>query len=288
MQRFKLSAMAFYSIIISFVFLFSCKPKKYVYKSPPHYNFSVYVEYKIPDLAIKEISGIVWDHQKDYFIAHNDEKGQIFFLDKGGGAILGDPYVFNEARGDYEDIAMIGQDIYVLRSDGAIFKVFTDSTGKRSNIDLGKIGLSNKNDFESLYYDADRKALVLLCKNCGSDDKNTISAFAYYPDSIGFVAKPLFQIDAGKIRANSPRKTSKFQPSAARIHPILKKLFIISSASNQLVIADTNGEIEGVYMLTKKLFPQPEGLTFKSNGEMFISNEGVASKATLLKFVYTP
>ena len=86
----------------------------------------------------------------------------------------------------------------------------------------------------------------------------------------------------------SQRQTSKFQPSAARIHPILKKLFIISSASNQLVIADTNGEVEGVYMLAKKLFPQPEGLTFKSNGEMFIANEGVTEKATLLKFIYIP
>jgi uncharacterized protein YjiK len=288
MHRFKFTAMAFYSFIVSFVFLFGCKPKKFIYQSPPHYNFAQYVEYKLPDLAIKELSGIVWDNQKDHFVGHNDEKGQIFFLDKGGGKIIGEPYVFSESKGDYEDIAMIGQDIYVLRSDGAIFKISADSAAKRSSTDLGKIELSDKNDFEALYYDAERKALVMICKNCGGDDKKTVSAYAYYPDSIGFVTTPLFQLDAAKIKASSPRETSKFQPSAARIHPILKKLFIISSASNQLVIANTNGEVEGVYMLARKLFPQPEGLTFKSNGEMFISNEGVTSKATLLKFVYTP
>ena len=108
------------------------------------------------------------------------------------------------------------------------------------------------------------------------------------PIRSGLLQNPFYQIDAAKIKGLSPRETSKFQPSAARIHPVLKKLFIISSASNQLVIADSNGEVEGVYMLAKKLFAQPEGLTFKSNGEMWISNEGVASRATLVKFIYTP
>lgn len=287
MQRFKFPALAFYFLIISFVFLFSCKPKKFIYKSPPHYNFAQYVPFKL-DIAIKEISGIVWDTQKDQFIAHNDEKGQIYFLDRGGGAIVGTPYAFNQSKADYEDIAMIGKDVYVLISDGTLYKIGMDSTGKRNSVDLGKIGLSGKNDFEALYYDAERKALVLVCKNCESDDKKTVSAFAYYPDSIGFVTQPLYKLDAAKVKELSPRETSKFQPSAARLHPILKKLFIISSASNQLVIADTSGEVEGVYMLARKLFPQPEGLTFKSNGEMFIANEGVTAKATLLKFVYIP
>ena len=287
MQRFKFPALAFYFLFILFVFLFSCKAKKFIYKSPPHYNFAVNVTFKL-DLAIREISGIVWDTQKDQFIGHNDEKGQIYFLDRGGGAVVGTPYVFNPSKGDYEDIAMIGQDVYVLVSNGTIYKIGIDSTGKRNSIDLGKIGLSGKNDFESLYYDADRRALVMICKNCESDNKQTVSAFAYYPDSIGFVTEPLYKLDAAKIKQLSPRETSKFQPSAARIHPILKKIFIISSASNQLVIADSSGEVEGVYMLARKLFPQPEGLTFKSNGEMFIANEGVTEKATLLKFIYTP
>ncbi|HEX6848521.1 MAG TPA: SdiA-regulated domain-containing protein [Chitinophagaceae bacterium] len=287
MQRFKFSGRQFLVLCILIIFINGCKPKKYVYQSPPHYNFSKYVDFKL-DIHLREISGIVWDNQADQFVAHNDERGQVYFLDRSAGAILGDPFVFTPEKGDYEDIAIIDKDVYVLRSDGAIFKIGMDSTGKRNSVDLGKIGLSDKNDFESLYYDADRKALVMVCKNCDSDNKKTVSAFAYYPDSIGFVTKPLYQIDAAKIKEMSPRETSKFQPSAARIHPVLKKLFIISSASNQLVIADTSGAVEGVYMLARKTFPQPEGLTFKSNGEMFISNEGVASKASLKKFIYTP
>ena len=287
MERFKFLKGLYYILSSLVILTISCKPKKYVYKSPPHYNFAKPVTFKL-DLKLKEISGIVWDTHKDQFIAHNDELGQVYFLDRSAGAIMGEPFVFNEKKGDYEDIAIVGADIYVLKSDGNIFKIGIDSAGKRNSTDLGKIGLSGKNDFETIYYDAEKKALIMICKNCDSDDKKIVSAFAYYPDSIGFVTKPVFQIDAAKIKGLSPRETSKFQPSAARIHPVLKKLFMISSASNQLVVADSNGEVEGVYMLANKLFAQPEGLTFKSNGEMWISNEGVASRATLVKFIYTP
>jgi uncharacterized protein YjiK len=88
------------------------------------------------------------------------------------------------------------------------------------------------------------------------------------------------------VKSLAPKKTSKLQPSAAAIHPVLNKLFIVSSASNQLVIADRDGNVEGVYVLAQKLFPQPEGITFNKKGDMYISNESLTSKGTLLKFLY--
>lgn len=288
MHSLKLQVSLIGLFLLALVLTIGCKPKKYIYKSPPHYDFSTLLpSYKL-DIRIKEISGIVWDNHSDEFIAHNDEKGTIYYLDKSTAGIKRE-FQFNASKGDYEDIAIIGKDVYVLKSDGTLFKIATDSSsGKQTAAELDKLDVPDKVDFETLYYDADRKALVLLCKNCGADDKKTISAYAYYTDSAGFDNKPLYTIDAAKVKQLTPRSTSRFQPSAARIHPVLKKLFIISSASNQLVIADTDGNVESVYMLAQKLFPQPEGLTFKTNGDMFISNEGVASKATLLTFRYIP
>src|SRR4026208_1498076 len=102
MQRFKLSAWAFYISWIVFVLIVSCKPKKYIYKSPPHYNFSTVFRDKL-DLKIKEISGIVWDNQNDEFIAHNDEKGIIYYLDRDTKGIKRE-FVFTLSKGDYEDI----------------------------------------------------------------------------------------------------------------------------------------------------------------------------------------
>lgn len=276
--------------IIILAFLLSmtiagCKQKKIILKSPPHYNFSEVFENKL-DLKLKEISGLTWDTNKDEFIAHYDESGKLFFLDRENKGIKSEA-VF-AGKGDYEDVALVGDVPYILRSDGVVTKFIRDSTNKAYGEEVGKLTIAGPNDFEAMYYDSSRKALVLICKNCEMDDKASVSAFAFYLDSIGFDNKPLFRIDANAIAAMAPKKTSKFQPSAAAIHPVLNKLFIISSASNLLVIADLNGKPESVYALSKKLFPQPEGLTFKSKGDMYISNEGVNARGNILRFIYKP
>ena len=262
-----------------------CKQKMKTFKSPPHYNFSVPFTDKL-DLKIKEISGIAWDNKNNEFLAHNDESGKLFFLDKETKIIKSE--VHFAGKGDYEDVAIVNGVPYVLRSDGMLTKIVKDSAGTYFGLEAGKIGLSGTNDFETLYFDATRKALIMICKNCAMDDKSTISAFAFYPDSIGFDNTPVFKINADEVRKLSPQKTSKLQPSAAALHPVLNKLFILSSASNQLVIADRDGNPESVYHLSRQLFPQPEGITFKNNGDMYISNEGVTARSTLIKFLYKP
>lgn len=278
-------------VLMIILIIAGCKPRVKYVKSPPHYFFkegSMFTD-KL-DLKLKEISGVVYDPKNNEFICHNDEKGVVYFLDRETKMIKREA-VF-AGKGDYEDIALVKGSIYVLRSDGMLTKILSDSTGKYFGVEVGKVPLAGTNDFETLYYDDNRKALIVICKNCQGDTKKTVSAFAYYPDSSGFESRPIFVIDAEEVKrlweAEKLPKTSHLQPSAAAIHPLLKKLFILSSASNQLVIADTDGNVESVYLLDKKLFPQPEGITFKNNGDMYISNEGVTSKGTLIRFSYRP
>ncbi len=265
--------------------LIGCQQKKRLIKSPPHYNFAEVFTDKL-DIKIKEISGLVWDTKNNEFLVHQDESGKLFILDKETKIIKGE-YSF-AGKGDYEDIAMLNNIPYVLRSDGMITKIIKDNTGGMRGVEAGKIGISGTNDFEAMYADTSRKALILLCKNCKMDNKEVVSAFAFYPDSTGFDNNPVFSIDIKEVEKLAPQKSSRLEPSAAAIHPVLKKVFIISSGSSQLVITDLNGKPEAVFELGKKLFPQPEGITFKSNGDMYISNEGVATKATILRFVYKP
>lgn len=252
-------------------------------QSPPHYNFGQVFTHKL-DPKLKEISGMAWDNKKDEFIVHNDESGKLFYLDKETKAIKAE-HPFGE-KGDYEDVVVINSVPYVLRSDGLVLRVDTDSTGKYIPVEIGKPGVGGVNDFESMYYDAARKALVLLCKNCETDNKQVVSAYACYLDSMGFDPRPVYSISVEAIKTASPFKSSRIEPSGAAVHPVLQKLFILSSASSQLIIAGLDGKPEGVYELGKKLFPQPEGITFKSNGDMYISNEGRAERATILRFPY--
>src|SRR5687767_5615085 len=74
------------------------------------------VEYKIPkDLA--EISGLdlISDDQA---VLVEDETGSLFYYDFKSGMVTGDqPFAEN---GDYEDVQVINNLVYVLRADGTI------------------------------------------------------------------------------------------------------------------------------------------------------------------------
>ena len=262
--------------------IIACKPKTIVLKSPPGYNFQGFQSKRL-ESKLNEISGIAWDKKRNFFVAEEDEDGVIYLLDRNEKSIL-KTYEFGES-GDYEDIALIDTTVYILRSDGTIFKYNFDPSKKGQ--ELSKLELPGENDFESMYYDPDRKALIILCKNCAMDKNSKVSAFAYYIDSTGFDSKPVYQIDLAAIQKLSPQKTSRFQPSAAAIHPKQDKLYIISSVSKQLVITDLDGNVEGVYVLAPKMFPQAEGICFQKNGEMYISNEGGKGRASLLSFHYS-
>jgi hypothetical protein len=47
-----------------------------------------------------------------------------------------------------------------------------------------------------------------------------------------------------------------------------------------------NGELLKIYKINPTHFPQPEGISFAANGDMYISNEGLEGKATILKYPY--
>jgi uncharacterized protein YjiK len=263
----------------------SCRQRVRVLKSPPHYNFSQVRSEKLDPVKLREISGIAYDAKNDVFIGIGDEAGKVYMIDKGTFKLNAE-YTFGE-NGDYEDVTIYKGTTYILKSDGTIIKFNKDSTGKASGTRAGQVGLPGTNDFESIYADTARKALIVICKNCSADNGKAISAFAFYPDSTGFDPRPVYTIDPVEVSKLSPFKASRFQPSAAAIHPIMRKLFILSSASSQLAIADLNGKVESVYKLSTKLFPQPEGIAFNKNGYMYISNEGPTGRPTLLTFSYS-
>ena len=46
------------------------------------------------------------------------------------------------------------------------------------------------------------------------------------------------------------------------------------------------GTLEAIWQLPEDLFPQPEGIAFLPDGDLFISNEGRGGKANILRFNY--
>ena len=78
----------------------------------------------------------------------------------------------------------------------------------------------------------------------------------------------------------------KFRPTAICIHPMTKKIFLLSGPDHSIFIFSDTGTLEYFEILNPELFNQAEGLTFLENGDLLISNEAGEKKPTILRFNY--
>ncbi|MBI5323722.1 MAG: hypothetical protein HZB41_00295 [Ignavibacteriae bacterium] len=254
----------------------------------------------LPD-TLNEISGIAIID--DSIVACiQDEKGIIFIYDIAGNKLI-KQFEF-QIDGDYEGIALVDKTIYILRSDGTLLEIINYKS-KDCGINLYSTGIPANNN-EGLCYDEDNNRLLIGCKSNlgkGPDFRNKRAIFSFDLKTKRLSDKPLIEFDLKYINdfANLkniefPQKTNKkgrkikqnikFRISAICIHPITKKLFLLSAIDYLLFMFDLNGNIEHIEKLNPVIFNKAEGISFIKNGDMLITNEGQNKKPTLLRFDY--
>lgn len=228
--------------------------------------------------SVNEISGI--SYQGNAVFAINDEEGSLYKIE-----LKKDPAVKNwsfGSAGDYEDIALVNQQFYILKSNGQIVQ-FAENFPIEKTAEK-KLENKGRNEYESLYYDPAIKKLVVLCKQCSGDKKDENSAWSYDPSSQTFNEQPLYVLNKKDIEKVAGKKIKRFQPSAAAVHPLTKEVYILSSVNKLLVVMKDN-VVKDAIELNSDLFKQPEGITFSPSGKLYISNEaGGKGDATILEF----
>lgn len=232
------------------------------------------------DKELLEISGMYY-LPDTRIAAINDEDGKIFLINSSTGDFT--VTKFGRKR-DYEDVVVIDSFYYVLESNGNIHRVPVAMANTEEEFEFPR---EKKIEFESLYYDPHLKQLVLVSKE-QRETKKGIITYTFSPDSLQFSDDILYEIRRKEIHEHLKDNNAEFKPSAAAIHPVLNKLFLLASIGKAMLQCSLDGKIENAWQLNPVQFPQPEGLTFAPNGDMFISNEGADGKATILKFPYSP
>ncbi|WP_143310635.1 hypothetical protein [Chitinophaga vietnamensis] len=256
-----------------------------VYASPKGYHLLEPVRYRVRE-SMQEISGIALFPDEHNIIAVNDEEGRLYRIDVTGAGPY-DSWKFAK-NADYEDVCRTDSGWFVLKSGGSLYRIhdpFTDTISS-THYKLEKPG---KNEFETTYYDSARNSIIMICKNCADDKKAGItSAYRFDLQRMAFDTTPVFHFNAKEIAQLAGNDMRFFKPSAAAIHPIEKRLYILASVNGLLVISDLQGHVQEAYNLKHRLFRQPEGLAFAPGGDMYISNEGgYDGVANILKFTYT-
>jgi len=233
---------------------------------------------------MKEISGIVFMNDGFKMAAVNDEEARIFIVDFANKDTTAS-FSFGEKGGDFEDIVMDEKYFYVLESRGRIYKV--PKPGVTDSVTIFKMPLKNA-DFEAAYMDSAKNRIVMLCKSCPDLEKGKIKpAYAFDLTTHEFTPEPVFSIDVAKVRKLLKNSNFGAKPSAAAVHPLLKKIFIVCSQDGKaLLICDMEGNVEHAIYLDESIFPQPEGISFAPNGDLYISNEGLYQPGSIIHYPY--
>ena len=89
--------------------------------------------------------------------------------------------------------------------------------------------------------------------------------------------EPFLSIDLDAVSEALGEPVEKFNPSALERHPLTHELYLTATSGQRLLVLSPKGtKVRWSRYLPRWLFPQPEGISFREDGSMFISSEGRA------------
>lgn len=230
--------------------------------------------YELPDVLV-EVSGIAVGENGSIYCVQ-DEVGAVFKFNTQTENVE-DIYRFTDT-GDFEDLTINDEKIYVLRSDGNLFQIDRQRGGGQVTSQMLPIGCLNA---EGLFFAGDQNELLVACKEVGTDDgKNERTIYRFGGNDR---SKPsgTFTVDVTEINRFLKKEyrdidigNRVFNPSAFAIHPLTGEHFVLSASDRMIVVYD-EGSLKEAYPLPKERYYKPEGLAFAPNGDMFLSSEGV-------------
>lgn len=266
----------------------ACSASKTTKQDTTTFPYTVNVPTQTISLAadLKEISGLSLSADGEQLLAINDEKGILFMLNKTTGNIE-QQVVFHD-DGDYESLEVVDNTIYIGKGKGSIYAI-NDIKEPLKNKQKYDTGLGKEADIEGMAYDKAQNQLILTCKGVTSDPyKRSIYGFDLATKKL--TTAPLFDISLTQVQ-DFLKKTNAdqddfdkyfetvpsefhFGPSGIAVHPITGEWYVISSVGKVLMVVSRKGEILNMIKLDKKIHPQPEGITFETDGTLYISDEG--------------
>ena len=269
-------------IIMAFVtFMYFNFKDKYVTNYDNPLEVVVKKKWELPNV-LEEVSGIA--HIDDQRIACvQDEEGKIFIYNLETKSI--EKTVNFGEQGDYEGISIVGINAFVVKSNGTLYEVKNFMKSDFEVITHNNF-LTKDFDVEGLCYDKKNNRLLLACKENEDHRGNFKSVYAFNLPTKELLKTPVF-----KLMYDNPifqdfeddRDEKLFRTSEIGVHPTTNDIYMLDGVIPKILIFNNKWEAQKLLVLDPDAFQQPEGLSFNSNGEMFISNEGDLQSANILQ-----
>jgi uncharacterized protein YjiK len=245
-------------------------------------GISIIKKWDMP-VELTEISGLSYlDEQR--FACVQDELGTIFIYNIATSKVEKE-IPFGDV-GDYEGLAVVNENVWVLRADGKLFEVNNINASKPTSKEHST-HLTIKHDSEGFCFDKKNNRLLIAIKGDEFDTDDYKGIYAFDLTSKKMNQQPVFKIDllndAFENNGQGKKKKRSLNPSGISIHPDNGDMYITDGRNSKLLITDVTGSIKKLYQLNTQEFAQPEGIAFNTAGELFIANEGTKQPGNILK-----
>jgi len=243
--------------------------------STPKSNHPVAMWIMPPEL--REISGLALSTNGRLF-AHDDEEGKVYELDPRRGVILKSFTLGNGPKKDFEAITIAGQDIYMLVSDGVLYRFREGANNSRVTYQVFDTHLGKECEFEGLVYDADSARLLMPCKVVHK--KNLRGNLVIYRVKLPVESASLSVQTIPMEDVTGNQQWKDFRPSDMTIDPLTRNYVILSSRDPALIEVTPDGDVVKAEKLPGR-HNQPEGIAITPDSILIISDEATSKPAAV-------
>ncbi|MBK8095908.1 MAG: hypothetical protein IPK26_02300 [Planctomycetes bacterium] len=247
---------------------------------------------------LREVSAIVAIDAAQA-VCVQDEVGVLFTVDITDGR-LRRQQPFGRA-GDYEGLCRVGEQWFVLRSDGVLSCLQPDAD--RLQV-AGSWQLPWPHDeWEGLCHDPASRRLLLAPKSVDGKGKNGRDRRPLYafdlverrPEPAAFLELSVQDLaeQATALGIAVPTKTTERGKERLDLQLLWSEiaiaptgdLVLLSAAGHALVTVDRTGRLRDLQFLDASVLPQPEGMTFLTDGRLLIASEAGGGGAAIAAIV---
>jgi uncharacterized protein YjiK len=219
---------------------------------------------------LREISGLALT-SRGTVLTHDDNIGRVYEIDPKTGILLKGFSLAGGVRGDFEAITIAGSDVYLLRSNGKIYKFKEGLDASQVPYSIYDTGLGKQCEFESMVFEPDSSRLVLVCKKFLEKKAPKEVLIFHVPLPFGDPAKiTALQIPIKDVIGSN--KWTNFHPSDINIDPFTRNYVIVGSKEKGLIVVTPDGGVVRSEPLPGD-HRQPEGIAITPDSLLLVSDE---------------
>ena len=234
---------------------------------------------------LREISGLALT-ARGTVLTHDDNVGRVYEIDPRTGILLKGFSLAGGVRGDFEAITIAGTDIYLMRSNGKIYKFKEGADASQVAYSVYDTGLGKECEFESMAFEADSSRLVMVCKKFL--DKRAPKEVLMFHVPLPFGDRSAISAVHVAIKdVIGSNKWKNFHPSDVNIDPFTKNYVIVASHEKGLIEVTPDGEVVRSEPLPGD-HRQPEGVAITPDSLLLVSDEANVKPPAITLYRWRP